>query len=481
MKKTSILARAAIATILGLTTSLAPVSAQTLREGEVPAEFPPASFKGKQYVDSRGCVYIRAGIDGQTNWVPRVTRDRQVLCGYQPSLAEAAAPKTAPKTDTAAAAPIVITPEPTAEPAETEKPAPATEPVVTVEAEKPKVEPVAEPAQMAKPEPKMRKTAKAAPVRKSPARKAKPAKRKVLRKAKPVAKTRRVAKPVPGANCVGVQAPAIAESCRNQEVVHVTTVSRETVTVMRNGKPVKVQRRIVLVKPKASANTTPLVISSKTRIVPRHVWEQQQRSKVLAPTPKGFRPAWKDDRLNPQRAHQTIDGAFAIDLAWTRTVPRELYVRSTGRVVTDKYPGLIYPYHSYDEMRAAGFDVINPGPGVKTKKPLFARKAKVRKKTLVATKTPTVTAPAPKPAQKTKLKPTATNGRFIQVGTFGVEANARNTAARLKGMGLPVRLGKLVKGGKSYRIVIAGPFAPGHLQGALQKTRAAGFRDAFVR
>ncbi|MEM8578517.1 MAG: SPOR domain-containing protein, partial [Pseudomonadota bacterium] len=89
MKLTKLLTVAAT-TVFGLASW---AGAQSTNNGR-PAELPPSSFTGGQFVDSRGCIFIRAGIDGNTTWVPRVTRQRQPICNATPTFGSrvAAAP-----------------------------------------------------------------------------------------------------------------------------------------------------------------------------------------------------------------------------------------------------------------------------------------------------------------------------------------------------------------------------------------------------
>jgi hypothetical protein len=57
----------------------------SLAEPLVPAELPPADYAGQQYVDSKGCLFLRAGQEGNERWIPRVTREGTPLCDNPPS------------------------------------------------------------------------------------------------------------------------------------------------------------------------------------------------------------------------------------------------------------------------------------------------------------------------------------------------------------------------------------------------------------
>lgn len=147
--------------------------------------------------------------------------------------------------------------------------------------------------------------------------------------------------------------------------------------------------------------------------------------------PRGFKEAWSDGRLNPKRGPRTAAGKAQMDLVWTETVPRRLRV---------------------DE------------PTVRLLQTATTRAAS---DTILSTRTT-----APQPA----------GARYVQVGAFGVDANARASLARLRALGMPVTTRALNRSGKSLTLVMAGPFAAGsELSRALGVARAAGFADAFLR
>ena len=51
-----------------------------------PAEAPPAAFKGRQFVDSTGCVFLRATISGKGQWLPLLAANDQPICAQVPTV-----------------------------------------------------------------------------------------------------------------------------------------------------------------------------------------------------------------------------------------------------------------------------------------------------------------------------------------------------------------------------------------------------------
>lgn len=96
-----------------------------------PAEVPPASFEGREYTDSRGCVFLRSTFGGQVTWIPRYGPDRMPVCGATPTqiAAPASEPETAPEpVAEAAPAPVAAAPVASAPVATTTRPAAAPAP-----------------------------------------------------------------------------------------------------------------------------------------------------------------------------------------------------------------------------------------------------------------------------------------------------------------------------------------------------------------
>ena len=55
-------------------------SAQALKGVKEPTNLPPADYKGVQFVDYDGCIFVRAGRLGNINWVPRIDQTRKHMC-----------------------------------------------------------------------------------------------------------------------------------------------------------------------------------------------------------------------------------------------------------------------------------------------------------------------------------------------------------------------------------------------------------------
>ncbi|MDJ0821102.1 MAG: hypothetical protein QNJ09_04720 [Paracoccaceae bacterium] len=177
---------------------------------------------------------------------------------------------------------------------------------------------------------------------------------------------------------------------------------------------------------------------TQSRIVPRHVYEQ--RSQSVAMVPAGYRPAWTDDRLNPYRAYQTVDGYRSTQMVWTNKVPRQL-VATSGRAARIKDPVIV--------GRAA--TVSTQG-----------------REAVVSTRS------APN-------RPAAAKARYVEIGVFTTDAKAQVAVQRLRAAGLPVRVSTTRYNGAPARRVVLGPYAGNSLQAGLAAARRAGYPQAYLR
>lgn len=228
------------------------------------------------------------------------------------------------------------------------------------------------------------------------------------------------------------------------------------------------------------------VQSPPVRVVPRHVYAQQRVARQGIYVPKGYEPVWEDDRLNPYRAQQYFQGKRQMELIWTKTVPRRLVVRQTGRVVTDAYPGLQYPYTSYAQMEAAGVQVVSTRNARSKSRsaPVVSSRGGIRPKA-GGSASLGVSAVVParvstKQASVQSSEPIAKS--YVQAGVFASRDAAKEAARQVVLSGEQARLGTLTKGGQSYAIVLAGPYTDqARLSTALTRIRNAGFGNAKVR
>lgn len=395
-------------------------SAQTASDVGQPRELPPSTFQGQQYVDSRGCVFLRAGIGGRVNWVPRVDRNRQAMCGYPPTFGGGTQMVATPRAPAPVApvAPVEARPAGQAAAAQVASAAGAAAP------RRMAGEP---PASSFTPAP-VRNLPPAQPVAVSGAGVAgagvaPPA---PVAAAAPVARTmtrQGSGGPGPGKIACTTAAP-VAERLALTNGGHVIVCTRGDGTLEGVRAPVYPPGA-----PVGASIQRPGVTALGQPTAAGRPGEALRVAGHPGTVPKGYKPAWEDDRLNPLRAVGTAEGQARQDQAWTREVPARPLAAPEG----------------------AGAE---------------ARSVTVSAK-----------------AEAAPQRAAAVGGTiFVQVGSFGVPANAQGAAARLTGLGLPVARSAGRIGGKAVEVVLAGPFGSGaEAQAALQAARSAGFADAFIR
>lgn len=272
-------------TVLALMLTVSASEAQKLSQIGSPLNPPPASFKGQQFVDSRGCLFLRAGFGGVVNWVVRVDRSHKPICGLTPTGGSAAQ----------AAVVADMAPDAQARPA-----APAQ---------------VAAAPQLAAPQPSARA---------------------------PAYNASNVATPISGVGCYA-DAPKLEQVEIVGGTVLVCTRGDGTASGWRppsyDAMPAPAQTAALKAAPvtptpmqTAPMQTAPMQMVQVAAAQPKAAPQPQPvyTSRTLPKPPKGWTYAWKDDRLNPMRGIGTAEGQAEQDRVWRRTVPMVL--------VTEKAP-----------------------------------------------------------------------------------------------------------------------------------------------
>jgi len=252
--------------------------AQSVADVGGPRERPPAGFTGQQFVDSRGCVFLRAGLGGAVNWVPRVDANRRAMCGYPPTFGGGTRP---------AAVAVAEAPEPP--PAVTAAPAPTRAPV-RVAAEPP-------------PE-----TFMPAPVRGV-----------TVAAAAPVAAPRpvlQVERPGTGRKIACTASVPVAQRLK--------LTNGGTVVVCTRGYGTLEGLRAPVYPPDAPVGASLQRPSAQVPLGQGSGVGNGHPGTVVRndlKVPEGYKLAWEDDRLNPLRGVGTAQGQAAQDQVWTRKVP----------------------------------------------------------------------------------------------------------------------------------------------------------------
>lgn len=398
---------------------LATSAGAQIRGDGVPAEFPPESFSANQYVDSKGCAFVRAGLSGTVTWVPRVRQDRSQLCGLEPSISQAA---------TAVQPVVADAPLETSAGFEQEGEGAPTDTIVSNEAAQ-----------------------EASPV--TAVRTSEPAQASVI-----PAPSLAPPPPLPAAR------PGLVASRRVGDPIR-TVASIVTPPVIRSG-----QDNALASQPPA----TPYLeaCAGLTGIQPHLINRVTGQAIDCGPADAG----------DIQSEAASVTGVPRMTLAEACAIAaqsrRPVINQATGRPINC----VAAPSAASSSARASG-PIAGPPPGyrgvwadgrVNPQRGIPA----VTERPLAQPTTSAASAQAG--SEQTGLVPVG--AYFVQVGTYGVPSNADRAAGRVRAMGYPVAFARLQRQGRALQAVAAGPFSDvASVNAALSWARSAGYSDAFVR
>ncbi|MEJ2002986.1 MAG: SPOR domain-containing protein [Maritimibacter sp.] len=491
MKKISCLGALTVLAILQTGTA----SAYTLDQAGKPAEMPPANYRGDSYIDSRGCAYGRIEVGNYVNWVPRISADRKsVICGLPPTDVSAvtgrllapppppppgevmtAAPQDAGGSDNVSAAEIASFADgPAADMAPASAPAsvPASAPAaprapdvvrtvrVTCTGDGGDVRVkvgldnvgIACPADQSAPIRYLvhhgngetsRVIASPAPAQTPPAAVPVEAPQPVVVAVAPTV----VATPTVVAPTAAPAAPQSTERVRYGGVPVGSGTGNNFGSGYKTGSSPAPMDPIPSAGQVATLMVTGGVVTGSPSSAPTGnttypvgsgygVTSYPGAADPVPAIPEGYRAAWNDGRLNPNRGPRSAVGDAQMAAVWdTSQVP----MRRAAPVAT---------------ARSAPTVVSSMGSATASAAPQ---------------------APATRAAASA---PAASDLRYVQVGAFRVAENAAAVAAKLQGLGLPGRVAKTRSG---LNVVVAGPYSDaGALRDALSVARR-GFPQAYLR
>jgi len=398
--------------------------AKTLRNSNGPANLPPSTFKGNYFVDNAGCGYVRAGYGGNTQWVPRVQRNRTLVCGQTPTFAAARTVKTqTARVDTS-------------QQQQQQQTA-----AVTTTTTQPRNKINWNWILFGKPKTRTTtygntETAMVLPVE--------PKEKKVT------------------------TSRDVVEVTQNGYRTHKTYTVRLVPQAVHPGDYAKGKRdtqQVVVTRGNTQSYEVAALPKGYTSLL----------TEDYNPTSRGgtqtgneaMRLIWTDTM--PRRLIDTYTGQDVtaanpkIRYPYTTAVSTKAYLPN-GAVMTST--STVKATTTTRKKKVE--DEASPENMVERLNPDEIKNIE------------TVMAEADAPAKKVVSAADPGLGAFVQVATFGVPSNATRTMARFDAAGLPVTARPLTRGGKAYQIILLGPFRDqAALSAGLSAARQAGFSDAF--